>query len=243
MLKIRIAIAAALLSASFVAFAQETPSWIRKNAISPDGKTVAFSYKGDIFTVASTGGQARQITSHNAYESDPVWSPDGKALVFTSAREGSKDLWAFFMESGAIKRLTDLPGNEQPLAVAPDGTVYFSWNGSDMQSPGFDGFPGEPSVWATSLNASAPALVTSLTISAMSIGPGGDILYEDWKGYEDPMRKHHTSSVTRDIWLLRPSAPGKIDANASFTKLSTYKGEDRNPVFAADGNTFYFLRQ
>ncbi len=243
MFKLRIAAVAALLAVSYVAIAQETPSWIRKNAISPDGKTVAFSYKGDIFTVASTGGQARQITSHNAYESDPLWSPDGKTLIFTSTREGSKDIWAFFTESGAIKRLTDFPGNEQPLAVATDGTVYFSWNGSDMQSAGFDGFPGEPSVWATSLNASAPVLVTSLTISAMSIAPGGDILYEDWKGYEDPLRKHHTSSVTRDIWLLKPSAPGKIDANASFTKLSTYKGEDRNPVFAADGNTFYFLSE
>ena len=47
--------------------AQETPSWIRRNAISPDGQTLAFSYKGDIWTVPVTGGEARQLTSNKAY--------------------------------------------------------------------------------------------------------------------------------------------------------------------------------
>ena len=220
--------------------AQETPSWIRKNAISPDGKTLAFSYKGDIYTVPVTGGEARQLTSHRAYESDPVWSRDGKQIVFTSWREDSKDIYVTAVGGGVPRRLTDLPGNEVPLAVDEDGTVYFTWYNADMATAGFDGYPGTPQLYRTDLQGGAPVLVTSLTLSAMSIR-GGKILYEDYKGYEDPLRKHHTSSVTRDIWLY--VGDRDINANGSFTKLSTYEGEDRNPVFAADGDTFYFLSE
>ena len=231
------------LALTTAAQAQETPTWIRKNAISPDGKMLAFSYKGDIFTVPTAGGKACQITSNRAYESDPLWTADGKQIVFTSWREGSKDLYINSIEGGVPTRLTTLPGNETPLAVTTDGTIYFTWQDSNLLSPGFDGFPGDPALYKTNLEGKAPELVTSLTLSAMSVNDKGDILYEDWKGYEDPLRKHHTSSVTRDIWLCRPAQTGSIDAKASFTKLSTYKGEDRNPVFGADGDTFYFLSE
>ena len=84
-----------LLSAStMTALAQEPsegPLWMRYSAISPDGSTIAFAYKGDIFTVPVTGGQARQITSNAAFDSRPVWSPDGSRIAFASYRMGS---WA-----------------------------------------------------------------------------------------------------------------------------------------------------
>ena len=66
------------LALTFLAYttiqAQETPRWLRQSALSPDGKTVAFCYQGDIFTVSAKGGEARQITSSSSYEADPVWS-------------------------------------------------------------------------------------------------------------------------------------------------------------------------
>ena len=225
------AVAALLVS---VALSAETPSWIRKNAISPDGKTLAFSYKGDIYTVPVTGGEARQLTSNPAYDSDPVWTRDSRQIVFTSTREDSKDLYLTSVEGGVPRRLTTLPGNETPLAVTPDGKVWFSWYDSTVSSDSFSNFPGDRQVWTTDLQGGAPVLFTSLTFSAMSFNAAGDILYEDYKGYEDALRKHHTSSVTRDIWLLK---------GGTYTKLSTYRGEDRNPVFAADGDTFYFLSE
>lgn len=212
----------------------ETPVWIRRSAISPDGKTIAFSYKGDIYTVPVVGGQARQITSNPAYESDPMWSRDSRQIVFTSTREDSKDIYVTKAEGGVPRRVTTLPGNEIPLAVSREGKIWFSWYDSTVASDKFNAFPGWKQLWETDLQGAAPKLVTSLTISAMSVNSAGDIIYEDYKGYEDALRKHHTSSVTRDIWLWR----GK-----SFTKLSTYKGEDRNPVFAADGDNFYFLSE
>ena len=52
----------------------ENVSWLRYPSISPDGKNVVFSYKGNLFLVASEGGEARQLTSNEAYDYSPVWS-------------------------------------------------------------------------------------------------------------------------------------------------------------------------
>lgn len=61
-------------------------------------------------------------------------------------------------------------------------------------------------------------------------------LYQDRKGFEDEWRKHHTSSITRDIWLY--------DAKTGIhTNLTDRAGEDRNPVLSPDGRTVYFLSE
>ena len=165
MKRILFCIGTMLLASSI--FAQEVPQWVRRSAISPDGKTIAFSYKGDIYTVPSGGGLALQITSNKAYESDPFWTADGKQIVFSSWREGSKDIFVTRAEGGTPLRLTDMPGSGTPLAVSKDGFVYFTWYTTELMSPGFDGFPGDPSLYRTNLEGKAPELVTSLTISAM----------------------------------------------------------------------------
>lgn len=226
------------------AAAAMTPSWIRHNCISPDGKTLAFSYKGDIWTVPSTGGEATQITSNQAYDSEPLWTRDSQNIIFTSRREGSKDIYLTSISGGVPKRLTALPGNETPLAVLEDGSILFSWDNGSVESESYGDFPGTAQLYRTDISGSAPSLVTSLPIMAMSVNSDGSVIYEDYKGYEDPLRKHHTSSVTRDIWSYTPAAGEKgISSQGSFTKLSDYRGEDRNPVFAADGDKFYYLSE
>ncbi len=226
------------------AAAATTPSWIRHNSISPDGKTLAFSYKGDIWTVPSTGGEATQITSNQAYDSEPLWTRDSQNIIFTSHREGSKDIYLTSISGGVPKRLTALPGNETPLAVLEDGSILFSWYNGSVESESYGDFPGTAQLYRTDISGSAPSLVTSLPIMAMSVNSDGSVIYEDYKGYEDPLRKHHTSSVTRDIWSYTPAAGEKgISSQGSFTKLSDYRGEDRNPVFSADGDRFYYLSE
>lgn len=226
------------------AAAAMTPSWIRHNSISPDGKTLAFSYKGDIWTVPSTGGEATQITSNQAYDSEPLWTRDSQNIIFTSRREGSKDIYLTSISGGVPKRLTALPGNETPLAVLEDGSILFSWYNGSVESESYGDFPGTAQLYRTNISGSATSLVTSLPIMAMSVNSDGSVIYEDYKGYEDPLRKHHTSSVTRDIWSYTPAAGEKgISSQGSFTKLSDYRGEDRNPVFAADGDRFYYLSE
>lgn len=225
--------------------AQETPKWLRKSAISPDGTKVAFCYKGDIFTVDVNGGRALQITTNQAYDSDPLWTPDGKRIVFSSYRAGSKDIFITSAEGGVPRRLTDYPGNETPLCVLDGGRVLFQAN--IQQDAAYGGFPGSPQVWQVDEKAGRPQLVTSMPLMAMSVNNSGEVIYEDYKGYEDPLRKHHQSSVTRDIWLYKPaSAQGerfRVTGDGTFTKLTSFIGEDRNPVFAADGKTYYYISE
>ena len=225
--------------------AQETPKWLRKSAISPDGTKVAFCYKGDIFTVDVNGGRALQITTNQAYDSDPLWTPDGKRIVFSSYRAGSKDIFITSAEGGVPRRLTDYPGNETPLCVLDGGRVLFQAN--IQQDAVYGGFPGSQQVWQVDEKAGRPQLVTSMPLMAMSVNNSGEVIYEDYKGYEDPLRKHHQSSVTRDIWLYKPaSAQGerfRVTGDGTFTKLTSFIGEDRNPVFAADGKTYYYISE
>ena len=229
--KLLLLVATILLT--LAAGAQDSPRWIRHSSISPDGKTIAFAWQGDIFTVSSGGGAAVQITSNPAYDSDPLWTPDGKELIFSSYRELSQDIWAVSAQGGAPRRLTTYNGNEVPLAVH-DGYVYYFAN--IQAGASFHDFPMSRSgqIWRSPLAAGKAEHFSDICAKALSFNAEGAYLYEDYKGYEDDLRKHHTSSVTRDVWLCK---------DGSYEKLSGFEGENRNPVFAADGNTFWYLSE
>ena len=234
---------AAFLMLASASQAQDSPLWLRKNDISPDGSQIVFNYKGNIYTVSSKGGSARQITSNSAHDTDPMWTPDGKNIVFSSYRHKGKDIYIVSAEGGIPERLTTHTGNETPMAVLQDGSILFTANiQPDAQ---YGDFPGTAQLYSVSQKGGKITPVTSLPVSAISANSEGKILYEDYKGYEDALRKHHTSSVTRDIWLYEPAAgeTGKISPDGRFTKMSTFNGEDRNPVFATDGKTFYYLSE
>ena len=73
--------------------AQSNAAWLRYPAISPDGKTIAFGYKGDIYRVDANGGVAVPLTIHEAQDMMPVWSHDGKTIAFASDRYGNFDVF------------------------------------------------------------------------------------------------------------------------------------------------------
>ena len=234
----------ALMSVAISAAAQDTPLWLRRNAISPDGSQIAFTYKGDIFVVGAEGGKAQQITTNSAYDSTPFWTPDGQSIIFSSYREKSKDIYKVSAKGGAPQRLTSHPGHETPMAVLQDGSILFS--ASMQQDVQYGDFPGGSQIYKVGQNGGRPEQVTSLQIANISVRPDNTIVYEDYKGYEDPWRKHHTSSVTHDIWVYTPAAKADgfgISAKGTFTQYTDFKGEDRNPHFSKDGSRIYYLSE
>src|SRR3954467_15114979 len=100
------ALALAALFVPAAAPAQEPIRFARTPDISPDGKLVAFSYLGDIWTVETIGGIARPVTMHEAHDYAPCFSPDGKTLAFASNRHGSYDVFAVPTQGGKPRRLT-----------------------------------------------------------------------------------------------------------------------------------------
>lgn len=101
--------AAMLVSAAHVQLVPSGPTSIvgmRNLALSPDGKSLAFVYQGDIWVVPSTGGRAAPLTNHIEMEENPVWSPDGKWIAFSTNRNGNNDIYAIPVEGGQSVRLT-----------------------------------------------------------------------------------------------------------------------------------------
>jgi tricorn protease len=227
-------ILATLLGAyGLAAQAQDNPLWMRHPAISPNGKTIAFSYQGDIFTVPSSGGTAKQITSNAAFDSYPVWSPDGNHIAFASNREGSIDVWVMDANGGIPKRVTTNSGSEYPLRWKDNSTIMFK--ASIMPTAKSIIFSGSyPQVYTVGMDGGRPKLFSDITMDALDINASGDVLYIDRKGYEDEWRKHHRSPITRDVWLK---------SGDSFRKLTTFDGEDRDPVWSTDGKSFYYLSE
>lgn len=117
------------LCASFAvagAFAAEAPLWLRNTAISPDGANIAFTYKGDIYSVPTVGGRAVRLTTDRGYDSYPVWSPDDSKIAFFSNRMGSNDIYVVAANGGTPRRVTTHSGSEVPLAWLNDSTVLFA---------------------------------------------------------------------------------------------------------------------
>ena len=224
----------ALLSAALSASAEEHPLWMRYPAISPDGTTIAFAYKGDLYSVSVNGGEARQLTTHAAFDSHPVWSPDSKKIAFQSNREGSLDIFVIDAKGGAPTRLTTNSGSETPIAFADNDHVLYSASLQPTAQSIIFGDNTFPQVYKVSTKGGRPELFSTLTMEDISIAKNGDILYHDKKGYEDPWRKHQKSPIARDIWLK---------SNGKFTKQTTFAGEDRSPVWTSDEKSFFYLSE
>lgn len=221
------------------AHADNAPLWMRHCAISPDGKTIAFSYQGDIYTVPASGGKARQLTTHSSHDTQPVWSPDGQEIAFASNRNGNFDVFLMNKEGGEPKRLTSNSTDEYPATFQNSGR-HLLYTAGIQQDAKDSQFPGSRflQVYQIETTGGRPSLYSSLYMENMALNKQGDkILYNDYKGYEDPWRKHHQSSITRDIWLCT------LGKDRSFRKITTFGGEDRNPVWASDGSSFYYLSE
>lgn len=224
--------------ATISAVAAESPLWMRYPAISPDGKRIAFTYKGDIYTVPSAGGHATRLTTNPAHETRPVWSPDGSLIAFASDRFGTMDVFVMPATGGEATRLTTNSVAEYPETFMGNDAVLFT--SSVMPDARDSQFPSGqfPQIYKVSTKGGRPELFSSLAMESLALSPDGTrLLYHDMKGYEDKWRKHHTSSITRDVWVADLTSPRK------FTRLTTFKGEDRNPVWSTDGTSYYYLSE
>ena len=218
--------------------AQSQPRWIQQPALSPDGKWIAFGYKGHLFKVPSAGGAAVALTLNNAYNGYPVWSHDGKKIAFVSDRYGNFDIYVISAAGGEATRLTTNSAKDIPYDFTPDDqSIVFGTDRHDLYTS--VRFPSDANfmkLYEVPVKGGASILLNSAGTEFLHYNEKGDkFIYQDRKGYEDPWRKHHTSAVTRDIWVY--------DINKhEYTRVSDFKGEDREPVWGK-GDVFYYLSE
>lgn len=219
-------------------FTQSNALWLRYPSISPDGKTIAFGYKGDIYRVDASGGVAVPLTIHEAQDMMPVWSHDGKTIAFASDRYGNFDVFTMPATGGAPTRLTYNSAADYPSDFSVDDkqVIFGSGRNSTAQSIRFS-IRMFKNLYSVPVTGGRSVLISAAGMeNAHYNNDGSQIVFQDTKGYEDEWRKHHTSSVTKDIWLM------DVKAN-TYRKLSSFEGEDREPVFSKDGQYVYYLSE
>lgn len=224
-----------VLLISTAAFSQN-PLWLRYPSISPDGNTIAFNYKGDIYLVASNGGGARAITTHKEHDFMPRWSNDGKNIAFASNRYGNYDIFEMPSIGGKANRLTFHSSNDYPHSYDKNTNVLFSSSRLDAHTN--SQFPSGvlPELYSVNDKGDLNQVLTTPAQDVVWNKANTKLIYHDRKGYENEWRKHHTSSIARDIWMYDL-------ATKTHTQLTTFNGEDRNPVWSTDEQSMYYLSE
>jgi Tol biopolymer transport system component/C-terminal processing protease CtpA/Prc len=223
---------------SLYGMAQVSPKWVRYPSISPDGQTIAFTYKGDLYSVPVAGGTARQLTFHKAHDYEVVWSGNGEKIAFASDRFGNFDVYTMDAEGGPAERLTFHSTDETPYSFsADDKHVLFGAARQDAVTHRQYPISRQPELYSVPIEGGRVDQV--LTVPAEDVQSnreGNKLVYHDKKGYEDTFRKHHVSAITRDIWEY-DVATGK------HRMLTSFKGEDRNPLYSANDQVIYYLSE
>ena len=227
-----------LLALSLTLQAQDAPNWLRHAKISPDGSKIAFTYMGDLFTVPSTGGHATQLTYHAAHDYLATWSSDGKQLAFASNRYGNFDVFVMNASGGAATRLTFHSNDERPFAFdAGDSTVIFGAVRQDAAAHRQFPSRSQPELYAVAAAGGRVAQLMTVPAEYVAVSADGNtLLYHDKKGGENEYRKHHTSSIARDIWAYDRGS-------GTHRMLTNNAAEDRQPVWTPDGKGFYYLSE
>jgi tricorn protease len=195
--------------------------------ISPDGKLVAFSYRGDIYVVETIGGTARAVTSHPAHDISPVFSPDGRTLALSSNRHGSYDVYTVPIQGGRPTRLTFDSASDMVCGWSPDGkNILFASSRST-------GFPSSYELFTVPVQGGMTRRITAAEGKEGVFSPTGDRLAYV-RGPGTWYRKGYRGSSNDDIWIC--NADG-----GNNRQVTSFNGQDNSPMWSADGKTLFYV--
>jgi len=135
-----------------IEFSVDEGTWLSVS-VSPDGKSILTDILGDLYTVPMQGGDAKRVTNGLPFDSQPIYSPDGKMIAFTSDRDGSDNLWIAKADGSDAKQLSkDKDGDFISPSWTPDGEyVLVSRNSSGL---------GTHDIWMYNIHGGSGVQVT-----------------------------------------------------------------------------------
>ena len=209
--------------------AQEPIRFARTPDISPDGKTIAFSYLGDIWTVEAIGGVARPVTMHEAHDVNPVFSPDGKHIAFSSNRFGQYDVFVVPAVGGKPKRLTFDHAPDMVTGWTPDGkSVVYS-------SPRGTGYPANADCFTVSVEGGAERKLNLFEAKEAYFAPTGNKV-AFVRGPGTWYRRGYRGSSNDDIWVSHADGTHPM-------RVTTFDGQDSYPMFSPNGRKMYYVTE
>ena len=235
---------------------------------SPDGRALAFkrtlsSGVDDIYVVPIPGGEPRRLTHDNRFTTGNAWTPDGREIVFLSAREGTESMWRIPSSGGAPKSVSGAGEGGYYLAISRRGhRLAYSKMSSDSNvwriamSPDGQLVHGpEKLIFSTRQETSAQYSPDGNRIAFRSDRSGSDEIWVCDASGANPLRLTSfrgaltgTPRWSPDGQYLafdsRPSGNADIyairAAGGSPRRITTESSEDVVPSWSADGNWIYF---
>lgn len=210
------------------------PAWSQTNevyftsfpCISPDGKTVVFTYDGDLWQVATEGGMALRLTGMQGEESRAKFSPDGKWIAFTGSQSGNQDVYVIPAGGGEVRQLT--------YHEAYDHVDNWSWDSQTIYftSNRYSRFSGHK----VSVNGGTPVRLFNNyfhTVHNMAEHPSGELFFsETGESKGQAYRKKYKGAYNPEI----QSYSAKTGA---FKKYTSYEGKDMWPIIDKNGKIYF----
>ena len=209
----------------------------RDPRISPDGEQIVFAWRGDVWLASSGGGEARRLTTHPADDAKPWFTPDQQAVIFTSTRDGSSQLYRVAVAGGAPVAITS--GSERK-------TVHgFSAGGAELlvtmrTDRGFH-YSESSRLFAVDVAGQRPKRrLLDVGLSQAALSPNGKHLLFV-RGRPMWSRKGHRGTQSAQLWhadmCQSPVAIERLDDDQpGYQNIAC-----QYPVWAPDSRSYYFV--
>lgn len=175
-----------------------------------NGRTVVFSYGGDLYSVPVTGGEAKRLTSHIGYEMFPRFSPDGRTIAFTGQYDGNTEVYTIPAAGGEPVRVTYTSTNERDDIgdrMGPNNiTITWTPDGKNIlyRNRIGDGFPGK--LWTAPADGGMPTALPLPEGGFASYSPDGKKMAYNRVMREFRNWKYYRGGMADDIWIYDPEA-------------------------------------
>ena len=190
------------------------------------GQQIIFVYAGDLWTVATTGGVARRLTSDEGVERYPKFSSDGNWIAFSGEYDGNADVFKMPAVGGEPVRLTFHPAADKVVEWTPNGMEVLFLSGRESYSYRFNRLFTVPADGATP----KPLVLPTAGLAAYS--PDGKKIAYNRMEREHRTWKRYKGGMAQDIWLY--DFP-----NNTIEQITTFEGTDNFPMWHRD--KIYFV--
>lgn len=222
-----LALSASMATLALTGAAAAETRLVKQGAVSQDH--IAFVYGGDIWVADRDGENPRQLTTRQAPEIMPHFSPDGKTIAFTATYDGNMDVYTIPVTGGQPSRLTWHPGEDRATGWTPDGESVLFMSRRELATG------RSAQAWHIAAAGGFPEKVMEAVIQDGRWHEDGKLLA--YQPYAPAHRsasawRNHRGGSTPPIWVLDP-------ASGNWDEIPHERASDTNPMWI--GDDVYFL--